>query len=865
MKNLGALELELDGLVSKCFECLTMDEWLQALQQHIANFVSCQVSIEHLQKAIGCLVPFRLPPSGASAFLVLRASLIQDLVGCAMASRVAACALAQISGLQSPPVPPDFDLQVRTDLVQLLQRRSLGSEDHSKLLDDIEADPPSLKKSRTSKHLVEMRAYKTEQVKYLLKNHIKAWKATGAIHDATQLASSICNVPIDLQTLDGALVNGTNLGRHLLILDGALDRMIAADIATRRDAGVFAGAVIATDESPPSQPRFAGLRFQITQIYIGVFQSLESWESSQDPPISVECILGDILHCNSKRGDEVSAVIDKQLERLGLSRADVLGGVGDGGGENEGKSGVHARFEAENPSYVRRRCLPHLSWRVADSAIDAAESLGVSIKALAAYLADGSTWQRLRSIAVTPKRDGGLGLFKDGSPACHQVFRLHPQAIIDLRPDSHLRVLKLLRGREDVLFQCASQDLKQRELAASTVRAVADFGSIEKRLQRSILCEVLERCMHLMVQNQKHPHLVLHDSWDAMTSQFTKSILGMEISASVLKRLNLTQEQMEAEGWEPKTWVDLVILQTVGDRALATAAAPQAFAFHKSVSDRASSHLALVAANIMRTSWLAAEMLSQDTLKAQSAAMQLIRTLSKISPAMRTPFENYVFETTSLWNNIVDFAHANPPVRLWHGRGHFAETFKFLASRFLTAPDHVLDCERMHARWQWHCLSKRALKLMNLNATLKVSRYLECHDYEFPPSSILEEYVVAEAKELKNLYLIEDVDEVAKGWRFEFLFRKRFNLSPDEQSLLDPPPPVPPVVGSSYNLAWRNYFRSIFKRGYWFSFTKWPRVVFQIAENKILAGREQRGDGDAEGRNLVVIFFEEYHFIPSHP
>ena len=79
---------------------------------------------------------------------------------------------------------------------------------------------------------------------------------------------------------------------HLLILDGALDRMVAADIASRRDAGVFAGAVIATDESPPSQPRFAGLRFQITAIYIGVFQHIHSWESQQNPPISVQCIFG---------------------------------------------------------------------------------------------------------------------------------------------------------------------------------------------------------------------------------------------------------------------------------------------------------------------------------------------------------------------------------------------------------------------------------------------------------------------------------------------------------------------------------------------------------------------------------------------
>ena len=416
-----------------------------------------------------------------------------------------------------------------------------------------------------------------------------------------------------------------------------------------------------------------------------------------------------------------------------------------------------------------------------------------------------------------------------------------------------------------MFFKCASQDLKQRELAASTVKAVGALGSIQKRIQRCILCEILERCMHLMIQNQRHPHLALHESWDEMTSKFTNGILGMEISEHVLKRFNITQEEMDAQGWEPKTWVDLVILQTVEDRDLAAAAASQAFEFHRNVSARASSHLALVAANIMRTSWLAAEMLSQDSLKAQSAANKLIRYISSTSPAMRTPFETYIFDTTTLWNNIVDFANANPPVRLWHGRGHFAETFKFLASRFLTAPDHVLDCERTHGRWQWQCATKKALKLMTMNATLKVTRYLEGHDREFPEANILDEYLVAETKELRwgTNAIDEDGDEIAKGWRFEFLFRKRFNLSPDEAIEMEPPPPVPPVVGNDYNRAWRNYFRSVLKRGHWFSFTTWPRVVFQIAENKILAGREQRGDGDAEGRNFVVIFFED--FLSAHP
>ena len=96
MKNIEALTSELEGLVVSCFDDLTFEQWLQALQQHLQNFAKCQVIIEHLQKVFGCLVPFRVPASGASAFLVLRTSLVQDLVGRALASRAGTCALQQL-------------------------------------------------------------------------------------------------------------------------------------------------------------------------------------------------------------------------------------------------------------------------------------------------------------------------------------------------------------------------------------------------------------------------------------------------------------------------------------------------------------------------------------------------------------------------------------------------------------------------------------------------------------------------------------------------------------------------------------------------------------------------------------------------
>ena len=51
-------------------------------------------------------------------------------------------------------------------------------------------------------------------------------------------------------------------------------------------------------------------------------------------------------------------------------------------------------------------------------------------------------------------------------------------------------------------------------------------------------------------------------------------------------------------------------------------------------------------------------------------------------------------------------------------------------------------------------------------------------------------------------------------------------------------------------------------RGFWFSWTFCPSVIFYIHENKALAGREERGEGEAVGRNVVLTFFEP---LPGHP
>ena len=134
-------------------------------------------------------------------------------------------------------------------------------------------------------------------------------------------------------------------------------------------------------------------------------------------------------------------------------------------------------------------------------------------------------------------------------------------------------------------------------------------------------------------------------------------------------------------------------------------------------------------------------------------------------PANRTSLENHFFSQEDLWQNLEGFSKAEPPVLLWKGHGKYESLFKFLAPRFLLAPDHVLDAERIHARWQWTCIQKRALKLQTLNASLRLMRYIE-HNQVFPIHDAMIPNLEAERLEHKlALENLVDADEVALGWR----------------------------------------------------------------------------------------------------
>ena len=234
-----------------------------------------------------------------------------------------------------------------------------------------------------------------------------------------------------------------------------------------------------------------------------------------------------------------------------------------------------------------------------------------------------------------------------------------PCAIIDGRPETDLQFLRLLSGKEHILHKLATKDLEQRTLSDDTRAAIMSLAGIQGRIHRRVLQEVLERCQYLYYWSGKHPSVACETSWDDLMQEAVSLILSLDITTKVLERFHLKEEDLAAMTARPKTWVDLAILQVVGEEDLVAGYLPESLDFHRSVSDQAAAHLNLLGDNTFRTPWLAAKLLSKDKILARDSASALVRHLATTKPGNRTTFEERLISQVELWKNLADFSAAD--------------------------------------------------------------------------------------------------------------------------------------------------------------------------------------------------------------
>ena len=160
------------------------------------------------------------------------------------------------------------------------------------------------------------------------------------------------------------------------------------------------------------------------------------------------------------------------------------------------------------------------------------------------------------------------------------------------------------------------------------------------------------------------------------------------------------------------------------------------------------------------------------------------------------------------------------------------------------------------------CLSKRNLRMPLMNATLRLSQWLEAHMGEFPPHEDLSMHLAQEAQHRRVALAEADTEEdIATGFREALVDLERYNLNiadlalfQDEPTLAEGPLDLRSDIASSGSVYLRNTFApNHFYHALLGDAATWVFVL----ENKTLAGREPRHATDAQTRPLVVCFFKQ--------
>jgi len=280
--------------------------------------------------------------------------------------------------------------------------------------------------------------------------------------------------------------------------------------------------------------------------------------------------------------------------------------------------------------------------------------------------------------------------------------------------------------------------------------------------------------------------------------------------------------------------------------------------YHQKVVTAMIGHIETTASNL-RTRYLAASLLCKDAQNAQIAARHLESHLVQTPENQLNPWEKAFLADRDKMNQLGKFAKHMPPVVLWRGHREFKQLFIFIATRFASCPDHVLDCESIHAAWKWIEAVKRNLSFKMLNAILKLHNYMSTNG-GLPDYSELEPYMVDVRDGLyRQGVALQRDPSVAPGSTWQALYASRFNLRASDMELarqLDPNETANP--DNTALTAFSNYLRFLFENDIFYALDQVdPSVFFLVIRAKAAPGRNPVLGQGARGRKLAVAWFRK--------
>ena len=597
---------------------------------------------------------------------------------------------------------------------------------------------------------------------------------------------------------------------------------------------------------------------------------MAQWESERyntKHPFQRSKRLLDIMNVPLKTGSATLKVIEQQAERVGVYRPDFASGCGDGGGENEGTCGIHSLLTASNPTYLKRRCIPHFAWCTFKAGLNDMEPHGSHTVALNSYLRQGVTWSRLASIAVQPIAAGGLGLFTEGSRDFKAIFRSQPPRLIDERPEATVLWYEWLIPKQNVLAKLIACDLRSRNLQGTDgARGLKTLQTTRDCLCRSIDLVLMKKSMFLFYYVKKKLYIAENTSFDALVKRAVDQLTSTRVTDDVAATLEFSVDELAAIGLHNETechWVEVIVCTHPGmSRAECDQWLPDMMNYHQTVCLSMASHLRATAEN-MRRHYMPGGMLALDPKTAREAGRLYHAHLLRQSEQTQTEFEAAFLRDNINMTQLGLFCDHDPPILLHKGNGMFADLFRFMAIRFLCCPDSVLDSESVHALWKWIEGSKRGLSFKVLNGLLKLQVYLRDHD-AFPEPNVLNPYLITAGSAMFHQYAtMRDNPALTTGFYTRQLYADRFNLRAADLDLIkqtlvreNAPSEQTPAEALS------NYVRFLFEANHFYALCGINGVdqptYFLIARSRTAPGKEAAREGEPQGRSLALAWYQQY-------
>ena len=191
------------------------------------------------------IVPLGVDLTPAMAMHVLRSSVCSRFIGASFRQHVNRLILSEVTELPVVAMTEqELNTGIKKDLVASLVKAECSPESGDEGLED----RPAKKMRRDQESRRESLAAKTAQAKYALENRLAIRRVGDVVLGAADLINRLSGADVADDITD-LLVSRQRLMSHMLVLDGALDRLSSDTLFQKREEGVLAGVALATDET----------------------------------------------------------------------------------------------------------------------------------------------------------------------------------------------------------------------------------------------------------------------------------------------------------------------------------------------------------------------------------------------------------------------------------------------------------------------------------------------------------------------------------------------------------------------------------------------------------------------------------------